>query len=200
MDTSRAAFLSMVNEVGRRYSALTTNKDKADFRDELDIASATAKHYCAIAKKADAKLALIKKESGQVPIIAESFRTWRTLVYTPDTMIRKAAQAGLFNHEVNSETLARFTGKGLVPTDTPRVKKTIVSKLKRKLEVVESTIRKATSQVSAIRNFMDEHDVTTLSGPEVQRLHRTFKMLCAEIAATDPKMLQRALSTLRGED
>jgi hypothetical protein len=200
METSRAAFLSAVEEIGRRYGALTTNQDKADFRDELDISSHKAQEYCAIAKKAPAKLALIKEEGGQTPAITESFRTWRELVKTSDALLRKAVKAGLFDHEVTSLDLEQFKRRGLVSRKETTATKAIVSQVLTKLERAEHAINTAVGRVSALRSFMDRHDLSLPRGPQVQNLEHTFKLLCAEVAATDPKMLERALKPLRGED
>lgn len=94
----------------------------------------------------------------------------------------------------------RFRRRGLVSTKSTPATRTTVSQIRSKLERVEHTINKAVGQVSALRAFMDKHDITRLQGVEVQNLHRTFKLLCAEVAATDPKMLEKALKPLRGED
>src|SRR5690606_33132992 len=156
-------------------------------------------------KNAEKKLAVVQgvRRGAPPPQIPPSLRVWREIARTDDKVLGTAAEAGLFtDYEVTAESVARFKRTGQLPAgkqlDEPEVepretekpkKPSPLPQIKDQLQKAETAINRAVGHVSRARALMEEHGVVNVTGPEVRALRKQFELLCAELAAADPNML-----------
>lgn len=213
MDKARESFLEACKKIGSEYAALADDQ-KSVFRKELGLSKDTIQSYAKIARKADEKLAVIQGgRAGAAPAIPPSVETWKEIVTADDKTLKLAASKGLFtDYEVTRDNVRRFKRTGQLPAikklDEPEVepretekpkKPSPLPQIKDQLQKAETAINRAVGHVSRARALMEEHGVVNVTGPEVRALRKQFELLCAELAAADPNMLDRALKVLRGE-
>ena len=203
LQKAETAFLEACKKLGSEYSALP-DEEKVLFRSELKIGRTTIQEYASIANKADHTIKVIESSARhaghhQIP---PSVSTWSELVRTDDSILKTAAKAGLFDdYEITRTNIRRFKTTGRLPAvkkSETIPKRTPVGKLRAEINSAERAINKAYGHISAARGLMMDHEISQLKGPELTALKYSLEMLCAELLATDPKMLDKALKILRG--
>lgn len=201
IDKARTSFLDVCKKIGNEYSALA-NDQKQVFRHELCISDSTAKAYARVGLKADEKLRLIEGAAGGPLTIPPSIEVWKEIVSADDSALKTAAKSGLFTeYEITKRTIAGFKRTGQLPAIKKSEKKssTALSKVRSELQKAEKAINTAVGHVSKARKLIEDNAITDVRGPEVRAFKKQFELLCAEIAAANPDLLDNALKVLRGE-
>lgn len=169
MDKARTSFLEACKKIGKEYAALPDDEKKV-FRDDLGLGHDTVRTYARIAERGEAKLELIQGVNAFTPNIPPSIRTWNTIVQTPDEILEKAAQKGLFtDYEVTQNNISRFSKTGQLPTikKSEKSNPTALQKIKAEFQRAEKAVNTAAGCIGQVHHLMEEEGISDIKGPEV---------------------------------
>lgn len=117
-----------------------------------------------------------------------------------DSLLKKAASAGMFDKPVTTREIETLRKTGRIPEDKPKAKPTTdLQKVRALMEDAEGHIRRASLSVGKIVSIMYDADITDAKGKEATALIQAFEKLCTEMASANPKTSKRAFAILRGE-
>ena len=188
--------------IGKEWDKLTDPDDQKTFLEELGLSETRVRTYAKIGREYPAKRKLLGQKINADVLGIEHMRE---IVDTPDTTLKKAAKAGMFERPaVPKRDIQKLRQTGQVPA--PKPTKPVVVKpptpaqrIKTAMGNAEYHLERAGRDLAAILNVMEANNITQVRGPEARRLVKAFERLCAQMAAASPETSERAFQILRGE-
>lgn len=182
IESAKRLMLDTAIEIGARYRELGDD-DKADFRSELGLSVNNAQRYVLISERYLTRVKQLPPSPGE-GALEKTFSFAARVSQLSEETFREIVKAGSVTLASTSKDVARAA--------------TVASPIKQKIVTATSAINRAARCINAVRALMDKEHVTILRGPEIRQLREEFQLLCAELMAADPDMVEQARKVLKG--
>lgn len=188
--------------VAKEYAALP-RLEKAAFAQRVQTEYGWSRDrlstFARIGREGPKKLRVISSRAPATKIDDLDVTVMEEIVATPDSTLKAAADAGMFDKPVTHRQIRNLRKTGRIPEDKPKPASTPLTKIRSLMADAENHMKKACWDIDRITSIMEDEGITDAKGKEATALVQTFQKLCTSMATANPETSKRAFAILRGE-